>query len=153
MSKYSVGLVSWYYGNSWLTVSLKWTIFRWVHHGEESIAFRVSSWKDQRGDQKDGNIATGDEAQFMAFVTGKSVNNRRNFAQQLRKAAPTGHFTSIGFLQGMYSIVCKMHSPCMRLELLQYILALDNRYSVELIKDSIELAAACLSVVAKNWDW
>ena len=86
----------------------------------------------------------------MAFVTGKSVNNRRNFAQQLRKAAPTGHFTSIGFLQGMYSIVCKMHSPCMRLELLQYILALDNRYSVELIKDSIELAAACLSVVAKN---
>jgi len=86
----------------------------------------------------------------MAFVTNKSVHNRRKFAQQLRKAAPSeaDKFTTVGFLQGVYDIVDHMHSPCMRLELLQYILGLDNRYSVHLIKESIELAATCLSVVS-----
>lgn len=121
----------------------------WVHHGEESVAFRVASWREQRADEADANIAMSNDSKFMAFVTNKSVNNRRKFAQQLRKAAPEDSFSSVGFLQGMYDIVDHMHSPCMRLELLQFILALDNRYSVELIKESIELAATCLSVVGK----
>jgi hypothetical protein len=87
------------------------------------------------------------DSKFWAFVTDKSVHNRRKFAQQLRKAAPSDNFSPVGFLRGIYDIVDHMHSPCMRLELLQYILALDNRYSVELIKESIQLTATCLSVV------
>lgn len=51
----------------------------------------------------------------------------------------------VQFMQVMYEIVESMHSPCMRLELLQYILGLDNRYSVALIKESMELAATCIS--------
>lgn len=61
-----------------------------------------------------------------------------------------------------------MHSPCLRLELLQYILGLDNRYSgtnalplcacitiklihpsflsVAHVKRSVELAATCLNI-------
>ena len=123
-------------------------MFRWVQHGEESVAFRVASWREQRADEADQNIAMSNDSKFMAFVTNKSVTNRRKFAQQLRQAAPDHGFSGVGFLQGIYGIVEQMHSPCMRLELLQYILALDNRYSVELIKESIELAAACLSVTA-----
>ena len=111
------------------------------------MAFRVASWREQRADEADTNIAMSNDSKFWAFVTDKSVHNRRKFAQQLRKAAPTDNFTTVGFLQGIYDIVDHMHSPCMRLELLQYILALDNRYSVELIKESIHLAATCLSVV------
>ena len=121
--------------------------YRWVHQGEESVTFRVASWKNQRADEADANIAMSTDSKFMAFVTNKSVTNRRKFAQQLRTAAPEHGFTSVGLLQGIYDIVDHMHSPCMRLELLQFILALDNRYSVELIKESIELAATCLSVI------
>jgi len=105
----------------------------------------------------------------MAFVTNKSVHNRRKFAQHLRKAvaapssssvvaaaaaaasaAPsrTNEYTTVGFLRTIYEIVDAMHSPCMRLELLQYILGLDNRYSVSMIKESIKLAATCLSLVS-----
>ena len=87
----------------------------------------------------------------MAFVTNKSVHNRRKFAIQLRKAAAAEdeqeNFTTVGFIRVIYNIVDAMHSPCMRLELLQYILGLDNRYSVYMIKESIELAATCLSVI------
>lgn len=126
----------------------------WVHHGEESVAFRVASWRNQRADEADSNIAMGTDAKFMAFVTNKSVTNRRKFAQQLRKSAPENdEFDPMVFLQGIYEIVCQMHSPCMRLELLQYILALDNRYSVELIKESMELAATCLSVIPQSEEY
>ena len=100
-------------------------------------------------DEADFNIAMSSNSKFMAFVTNKSIHNRRKFAQQLRKAAPCGDaFTTIGFLQRVYDIVEHMHSPCMRLELLQYKLGLDNRYSIHLIKESIELAATCLSIAS-----
>jgi hypothetical protein len=80
----------------------------------------------------------------MAFVTTKSVTNRRKFANQLRQAIH--EFTCVRFLQSMYSIVNSMHSPCMRLELLQFILGLDSRYSIQLIQESIEYSATLLSI-------
>jgi len=147
-------------------------IYRWVQHGEDSLSFRVASWREQRADEADANIARSNNSQFMAFVTNKSVHNRRKFAQHLRKAvaapssssvvtsaaaaaaaasaAPsrTNEYTTVGFLRTIYEIVDAMHSPCMRLELLQYILGLDNRYSVSMIKESIKLAATCLSLVS-----
>lgn len=119
---------------------------RWVQQGEESVAFRLASWKEQRADQADSNIAVSKDSKFMAFITTKSVTNRRKFAQQLHQAV--NEFTCVHFLQEMYSIVKSMHSPCMRLELLQYILGLDSRYSIHLVRECIELAATCLS--AKN---
>lgn len=125
-------------------------VLRWVHQGEESVTFRVASWKNQRADEADANIAMSTDSKFMAFVTNKSVHNRRKFAQQLRKSVSSGEdsgFTTVGFIRTIYDIVCAMHSPCMRLELLQYILGLDNRYSVFMIKECIELAATCLSVI------
>ena len=119
-------------------------MYRWVRQGEESVAFRLASWREQRAEQADSNLAMSKDSKFLAFITTKSVTNRRRFAQQLRRAID--EFTCIHFLQGMYEIVKAMHSPCMRLELLQFMLGLDNRYSVHLIQESIELAATCLSV-------
>ena len=43
-----------------------------------------------------------------------------------------------------------MRSPCLRLELLQYILGLDNRYSVAHVQRSVELAATCLNMSAST---
>ena len=59
----------------------------------------------------------------------KSIANRKKFAKHLRDAAEVSEFDSLQFLHAIHNIISQMHSPCLRLELLQYILGLDNRYS------------------------
>ena len=63
------------------------------------------------------------------FFSNKSISNRKKFARHLREAAEVSEFDSLQFLRAIHNIVSQMHSPCLRLELLQYILGLDNRYS------------------------
>ena len=82
----------------------------------------------------------------MAFVSNKAISNRKTFAQQLRAAASQTDFADVRFLQALFEMTNRMHSPCLRLELLQYVLGLDNRYSVAHVKRSIELAATCMSI-------
>lgn len=85
---------------------------------------------------------------MMAFVSNKAISNRKNFAKKLRQAIDQTDFESVHFLEEIYGIVSQMHSPCLRLELLQYVLGLDNRYSVAHVARSVELAAQCLSMSA-----
>jgi hypothetical protein len=118
----------------------------WVDLGEKSIAFRIASWNDQRAAQGDLHIATEQNSKFMAFVGTKAISNRKAFAGQMRQVLTVVKFTCVETLQGINQILSKMHSPCLRLELLQYVLGLDSRYSVEHCKRSVELAATCLSM-------
>ena len=62
----------------------------------------------------------------------KSISNRKKFAKHLRDVAEVSELDSLQFLRIIHSIISQMHSPCLRLELLQYILGLDNRYSGKL---------------------
>ena len=87
-----------------------------------------------------------DNSKFMAFVSNKAISNRKAFAQQLRHAVAQTDFSDIKFLRSIFEIVESMHSPCLRLELLQYVLGLDNRFSVIHVKQSIEIAATCMSI-------
>jgi hypothetical protein len=84
----------------------------------------------------------------MAFVSNKAITNRKAFAQQLRKAVSATDLKDLRFLRTIFEIVNNMHSPCLRLELLQYVLGLDNRISVAKIQRSIELAATCMSAAS-----
>jgi hypothetical protein len=118
----------------------------WIEAGEQSIAFRLASWTDQRAAQKDLEIAVNADSSFMAFVSGKAITNRKNFAKELRDAVGRTDFSDMRFLTVIYEITSKMHSPCLRLELLQYALGLDNRYSIAHVKRAVELAATCLSI-------
>jgi len=120
----------------------------WVNYGEQSMAFRIASWYDQRAAQGDLKIATEDDSKFMAFVSNKAISNRKAFAQQLKDAVQRTDFSDVRFLMAIDEILSKMHSPCLRLELLQYVLGLDNRYSVAHVIRSVELAAACLGICA-----
>ena len=122
------------------------SVDEWIHNGEQSVAFRVSSWRDQRSAQHDLNIATESDSNFMAFVSGKAITNRKKFVTQLREAADLTEFDSLRFLKSIHSVLSQMRSPCLRLELLQYILGLDNRYSVAHVLRSVELAATCLNL-------
>ena len=118
----------------------------WVTYGEQSMAFRISSWYDQRAAQGDLKIATDKDSQFMAFVSNKAISNRKAFANQLREAVSATDFNDVRFLQAISEMLSRMHSPCLRLELLQYALGLDNRYSVAHVARSVELAATCLDI-------
>lgn len=120
-------------------------IDEWIEHGEQSMAFRLASWRDQRAAQGDLKIATRQDSNFMAFVSNKAISNRKNFAAKLRESISATDFEGVRFLLAIHELVSRMHSPCLRLELLQYVLGLDNRYSVAHIQRSVKLAATCLS--------
>lgn len=122
------------------------SVEEWVDCGEHSMAFRISSWYDQRAAQGDLQIATEQDSNFMAFVSTKAISNRRNFAKTLRGAVKATSFTDGRFLSVISAMIAGMNKPCLRLELLQYVLGLDNRYSIAHIARSVELAATCLGI-------
>jgi hypothetical protein len=127
----------------------------WVNHGEHSLTYRISSWYEQRAAQGDLKIATENGSNFMAFVSQKAITNRKKFTHELRKAvsassSSNAKFSGPRFLATICGIVAQMHSPCLRLELLAYILRLDNRYSVARLSRSVELAAICLGISSKE---
>ena len=86
------------------------------------------------------------DSNFMAFISNKAISNRKKFAAKLHDAMDVTEFDNLNFLKSIRSICAQMHSPCLRLELLQYILGLDNRYSVAHVTRSVELAATCLNL-------
>jgi len=126
------------------------SVEEWVENGEQSVAFRVASWRDQRAAQGDLKIAMESDSNFMAFISNKAIANRKRFAEQLKAASAVTDFDSLQFLQTIHSVLSQMNSPCLRLELLQYILGLDNRYSVAHVKRSVELAATCLNISSET---
>ena len=110
------------------------------------------------------------DSNFMAFVSNKAIANRSKmiptppsscgtsldltshfafaggFADQLRRAVSATDFQDVRFLRAIEEIVNRMHSPCLRLELLQYVLGLDNRFSVLHVARAVHLAVTCLGV-------
>ena len=112
------------------------------------MSFRLASWRNQSMAQADLKIAMRSDSNMMAFVSHKAVSNRKLFATKLRETVETTDFQGVGFLQAIHNMLNKMNRPCLRLELLQYILGLDNRYSVAHVGRSVELAATCLSISA-----
>jgi len=100
--------------------------------------------------QGDFKIATAGESNLIAFVSNKAINNRKRFAEQLRNSVANTNFEGIEFLKDIHAVLGTMHSPCLRLELLQFILGLDNRYSVAHVARSVELAATCLNISASE---
>lgn len=123
-------------------------IEEWIHKSENSVAYRLAHWRDLTAAQGDLKIATESSSHFMAFIGSKALDNRKRFAHQLREAVVETNFESIAFLKAIHEMVSTMHSPCLRLELLQFILGLDNRYSVAHVGRSVELAATCLNISA-----
>lgn len=105
-----------------------------------------------RAAQGDLKIAMESDSNFMAFISNKAIANRKRFAEQLKNACAATDFDSLQFLQTIHSVLSQMNSPCLRLELLQYILGLDNRYSVAHVKRSVELAATCLNISSEGGD-
>lgn len=113
------------------------------------MTFRLASWRDQRAAQGDLKIAMAADSSFMAFVSNKAISNRKAFVAQLKQAAQSTNFSDASFIAAIEAVLSRMHSPCLRLELLQYVLGLDNRYSVAHVSRSVELAKTCLGIASR----
>lgn len=124
------------------------SIEEWIEKSEKSVAFRLASWRELRAAQGDLKIATENDSNFMAFISQKAIQNRKKFMMALKDSVSNTTFESTEFLSSIHIILSKMNSPCLRLELLQFILGLDNRYSVAHVARSVELAATCLNISA-----
>ena len=120
----------------------------WINKSENSVSYRLAHWRDLTTAQSDLKIATEERSHLWDFVSSKAINNRKRFVEQLRQSVAATNFESISFLKSIYDMVSSMNSPCLRLELLQFILGLDNRYSVAHVARSVELAATCLNISA-----
>jgi len=123
-------------------------IEEWIDKSENSVAFRVNSWRQLKSAQGDLKIATEHDSNFMAFISNKAIDTRKKFAKELKDSVSNTKFESIDFLKSIHATLSKMNNPCLRLELLQFILGLDNRYSIAHVIRSVELAATCLNISA-----
>lgn len=111
----------------------------WLHRAEASLAFRVSSWRDAS--------RHNDGASFAAFAGKKAIQNRAAFRDKLANLAPKrdndeSHDHALGHLT---ALVVSCHAPCLRLELLQFLIGLDARWGRDLLLHTCELARDALA--------
>lgn len=118
----------------------------WVEIGENNVAFRLLSWNAELSAQADLKNTVEHLTKFTYFFGKQAIENRKKFTSLLRNAVSVLDFYDIFFLRAVRDTLGQMNCPCLRLELLQYILGLDERYSVTLLSHSVELAAICLSI-------
>lgn len=90
----------------------------WLERAESSFAFRISSYRDASAK---ANATT----QFTAFAGRKAVSNRRAFRDALAPLAEESGDVRKG-LAALSSLVAACRTPNLRLELLQFVLGLDD---------------------------
>jgi len=117
----------------------------WCEKGEGRMSFRISSWRKQRNRS---NSTTEDSNRLTAFVGSEAVSKRLKFASALRSlTSPTHSLEEV--LIGLEEEVQKMNKPCLRLEVLQYALGLEGRFTLGMMRKSIGLARGIV-VAARN---
>jgi hypothetical protein len=118
----------------------------WVEIGENNVAFRLLSWNSELSAQADLKNTVEHLTKFTYFFGKQAIENRKQFTSLLRNALALLEFYDIFFLRAVQDILHQMNCPCLRLELLQYIFGLDERYSVSLLSCTVTLASFCLSI-------
>lgn len=118
----------------------------WVEIGENNVAFRLLSWNSELAAQADLKNAVEHLSKFTYFFGKQAIENRKQFTSLLRNALALSEFYDIFFLRAIQDILHQMNCPCLRLELLQYIFGLDERYSVSLLSCTVTFASFCLSI-------
>uniref|UniRef100_A0A7S1S4D9 Uncharacterized protein n=1 Tax=Alexandrium catenella TaxID=2925 RepID=A0A7S1S4D9_ALECA len=107
----------------------------------KSVIFRLRSWSALKG-----NHVPSAGPDIKSFVSHKAISNRKQFYQSLLELQQ--YEESHDVLHGMtklYALVSSLHHPCMRLELLQQILGLDDRYNLEAVAGVASLALEVVS--------
>lgn len=102
---------------------------QWIKKAN-SLYFRIDSWRKLK--------QAGKETGLLTFMTGKAIANRRNFCNALTCLAQCAEKGL--YLMTLGRIIENLHKPCLRLELLQYILGLDARWTLQMVLASCRTA-------------
>ena len=114
----------------------------WIQQSS-SLAFRMQSWKSLR-DKHRASGSSEPGSNMMTFLGHKAIQNRRLFLEALQdQLAKASGVTS--FLMRLCSLVARLQHPCLRLQLLQYITGVDERFVVDLFKQTCEFAFQCVA--------
>lgn len=116
----------------------------WCLEGaRKGVAFRLRSWRKLRKGKKEEGRGNSRMAPFLSH---EAIEKRHLFALSLRFASsPSSSIRSN--IKQLHAIALKMNKPCLRLEILQYILGLGKRCGLKVIQNSLELA---VKVLVKN---
>mmetsp|Transcript_170941 Transcript_170941/g.415393 ORF Transcript_170941/g.415393 Transcript_170941/m.415393 type:complete len:619 (+) Transcript_170941:62-1918(+) len=107
----------------------------------KSVLFRLRSWRELHAQH-----VPSETPDIKSFVTHKAITNRTQFYNALLELKE--YEESHDVLQGMgklSSLVGELHHPCMRLEILQDILGLDDRYDLQTVSRVVSLALQVVS--------
>ena len=83
------------------------------------------------------------------FLSGKAIKNRSQFLLALNELRELSTRRSDGvhditYLSKLQELVSKLNKPSLRLELLQYVLGLDQRYTKPVLLETATLALKCV---------
>jgi hypothetical protein len=110
-----------------------------------SFMFRIQSWHKLTGHRSEG-----DTPALSAFVTHKAIENRHRFYSDLVELEHLAK--SRDLLHGIQKLQCltdQLYHPCMRLEILQSILGLDERFDLQILNTVSKLANSVISDAVK----
>lgn len=103
----------------------------WLTHSRQSYLFCLESFVAVSGME---------DSSFVPFVSGKAISNRQAFLQNLRELEKRATSNMEPYMRQVVTLIASMHSPCLRLQLLQFILGLDGRWSKQMLARSTCLA-------------
>ena len=115
----------------------------WCKDGaKKGMTFRLQSWRQLRKFAKEGGSAPtstkASSSRMAAFLSHEAIQKRHKFAVSLQRAA-----REVGVKESLLKldvIVNKMNKPCLRLEILQYILSLESKYSLKMVQNALGMA-------------
>eukprot|EP00669_Euglena_mutabilis_P004824 TRINITY_DN16186_c0_g1_i1.p1 TRINITY_DN16186_c0_g1~~TRINITY_DN16186_c0_g1_i1.p1 ORF type:complete len:337 (+),score=118.95 TRINITY_DN16186_c0_g1_i1:64-1074(+) len=107
------------------------TLKLWLEQSD-SLSFRMASWRGMKNHP---------DSKMLPFVGNQAVMNRTKFYDALLKLEKSHGV--LHCLVQLSVIVSGLHHPCLRLDLLQYILGLDTRYHAVCLRETIDLALRC----------
>jgi len=105
---------------------------QWLDQAD-SMAFRVASWRQ---------MTNHPESKMMPFVGNHAVQNRSQFYRSLERLESCKGLPQ--YLVELSLIMSTLKTPCLRLELLQYILGLDTRFSASVLRNTIDFSLKCI---------
>ena len=119
----------------------------WLEKADQSLAFRLAAYRDAADASKTAGDKEGSlhAPQLTAFAGGRALANRRAFRDRLASLARSDGSAvdaAPAKLAELAALASSFHRPSLRLELLQFVLGLEDAaaWSVDRLAGALELA-------------
>ena len=119
----------------------------WLEKADQSLAFRLAVYRDAADASKTAGDKEGSlhAPQLTAFAGGRALANRRAFRDRLASLARSDGSAvdaAPAKLAELAALASSFHRPSLRLELLQFVLGLEDAaaWSVDRLAGALELA-------------